>query len=76
MDEKRFALGNRGGFKWIDLEESYGRRIVKYYADKLTISNCLNIGRGFGDDLKIVKDANPNCSLYGIDSLKKMEMIN
>ena len=31
-EETKIALGNKGGFSWIDAEESYGRRIIEYYS--------------------------------------------
>lgn len=47
--------------------ETYGRHVLENVVQKLEISQCVDLGCGFGDDLQIVMKSHPSATCLGID---------
>lgn len=64
-------LGQRGGqhllAKFVDHTETYGRHVVRRFAERVEPDSVLDLGMGAGNDLTIVRDVNPAARLYGVD---------
>jgi ubiquinone/menaquinone biosynthesis C-methylase UbiE len=64
---KKVAPGTASRLTLVDHNETYGRHILEKNLIGLNISQCIDLGCGYGDDLLIVKKNNPKARLIGID---------
>ena len=77
MNIKNLALGKIGNsnyFQWIDVDESYGRRVIERIGKELKPKTCLDIGCGEGKDLLLINKWNPKCKLEGFDIYEDKEI--
>lgn len=59
--------GERSVLNFVNHDETYGRHIVEKICKIIKPKNCLDIGAGNGEDLKIVRSISPEGNLYAID---------
>lgn len=64
---KKVIPGSTSRLAFIDHNETYGRHILEKHVKNISISACIDIGCGGGNDLSIVKKYHPNSKLFGID---------
>jgi SAM-dependent methyltransferase len=59
--------GQQSRLTLVDHTETYGRHILRKITRKLTVSRCVDLGCGSGDDLLLVKSNHPDSDLIGVD---------
>ncbi len=64
---RKVIPGSASRLNIVDHAETYGRHILEKVAASSTISKCVDIGCGSGNDLAIVKKHHPHADVFGID---------
>lgn len=64
---KKVPVGTTSRLTFVDHNETYGRHIIDKVTKNLSLTTCLDIGCGTGNDLITVGRNNPNARLFGVD---------
>lgn len=64
---KKVTPGTTSRLTIVDHAETYGRHLLRRFVRRLTVSDCVDLGCGAGDDLAIVREAHPGARCTGVD---------
>lgn len=64
---RKVIPGTTSRLTTVDHTETYGRHILDAVSKRLSVSLCVDVGCGSGDDLMIVKNNHPSARCIGVD---------